>query len=144
MKYPKPFLLIIVVFLTMSFPFHYAGGEPSSSASDDVADEFVILKPGDSSKCDKDFIIENLSDGETQLQVTLGNSPYINKTLQANQRLAYNLNATRALARAYGINVAMDDIATIFNKGEKAKIKLRCYSLKRNPLRSEDELKSFK
>lgn len=144
MKYPKPFLIIVVVFLIMSFPFHYAGGESSSSASDDMADEFTILKPGDSIKCDKDFIVENLGDGETQLQVTLGNSPYINEKLMANERVAYNLNATRALARAHGKNVAMDDIATIFNKGKNSELKLRCYSLKRNPLRVEDELKTFK
>ena len=120
MKSHKPFLLIVVVFLIMSFPFPYAGGEPSSSASGDMAGESAILKPGGSIKCDKDFIVENLSDGETQLEITLGNSPYISKKMQANERLAYNLNATRALARAHGINVAMDDIATIFNKGEKA------------------------
>jgi len=38
----------------------------------------------------------------------------------------------------------MDDIATIINKGENAELKLRCYSLRRNPLRVEDELKIFK
>ncbi len=144
MKSHKPFLLIVVVFLIMSFPIHYLGGEPSSSASDDMAGEITILKPGSSITCDKDFIIENLSDGETELQVTLGNSPYISEKILANEKLAYNLNATRALARAHGKDVAMDDIATIFNKGENAQLKLRRYSLRRNPLRVEDELKIFK
>ncbi len=136
MKFHIPCILIAVVFLIVSFP--------SPSASGDKAGEITILKPGSSSKCDKDFIVENISDGETQLQVSLGNSPYINEKIQANEKLAYNLNATRALAKAHGINVAMDDIATIFNKGEKAQLKLRCYSLKRTPLRVEDELEIFK
>ena len=141
MKYPKPLLLSVVVFLIMSFSFHYAGAQPSSSASEG---EFIILKPGDSSKCDKDFIVENLGDGETQFQLTLGNAPYSKGTLQANEKVGYNLNAVRALAKARGKNVAMNDIVTVFNKGEKAKLKLRCYSLKRNPLRGKDELKIFK
>lgn len=137
MKYTNPFLLIAVFFFIMSFPFHFV------SASDDKASEITILKPGDSSKCDKDFIVENISAEETQLQVTFGDSPYINEKVLAHERLAYNLNATRALAKAHGIKVAMDDIATISNKGENATLKLRCYSLRRNPLRGKDELKNF-
>lgn len=97
-------------------------GESSSGSSP----EALILNPGMHSSCQNDFVIENLEGSEVELKITLGNEEWMKDRINAMEAKAYGLQANLSQAKLEGRQVFSDDVATIFNGDQTAKIRLHC------------------
>ncbi len=116
----------------------------ASSVSSEAFSDVKVLTPGAAGVCNNDFIIENLNAQPAEVKVIIGNEDYINEQLQASEKRAYSLKGTLYLARSFGKDVSMDDLATIINTNPRTKLRIRCMNLPENPVPKEDTLRTFK
>jgi len=98
----------------------------SPSDSKVMETEAIILSPGMASSCGNDFVVENLDNRDAELQVVLGNEEFLKDKIQGNDAKAYGLHGSLTEAMLKGKSVQSDDIATIYNIGEKSNIRLHC------------------
>ncbi len=107
--------------------------------------EDSILDPGKLLVCPSDFIVENSNNDASSLKVVLGNKVYISEMVNPGEKLAYNLPAIISTARFHGQEeLTSDESAVIINLGPVSKLQISCLQLKKNPLKREDPLSTFK
>ncbi|MFQ5482426.1 MAG: hypothetical protein ACE5ER_06665 [Nitrospinaceae bacterium] len=112
--------------------------------SEPLAGEMDIIDPGEAVRCKKDFIVENLDSEPADLKVVLGNKVYVDEILAPGETRAFSLAGTLFVAKHHGRDVSFNTEAIIINLGPTSKMRSRCLSLKKNPLRGEDGLQTFK
>lgn len=117
------FLCLLAVFLMLGFAANLSMALP---VEEDIAPEAMILNPGMASSCQNDFIVENIGDELAELKLVLGNEDFMNDRILKNDAKAYGLMNSISMANMQGKNVSMDDVATIFNIGDNARIKVHC------------------
>lgn len=88
---------------------------------DQLKTKGVLLSPGDRTFCNKDFMVENLSEESAEVQVLLGRDNYYFDTLEPDEKLAYFQSP---LAKGDEKDVMVDD-ARIINTGFEM-VKVHC------------------
>ncbi len=85
-----------------------------------------ILHPGMAGSCQNDFIVENLNADQAELTVILGEEEFLKDRIDGKKAKAYGLQHNLATAFIQGKQVRPDDVATVFNVGDKSNLRLHC------------------
>ncbi len=120
MKNSNLFLFVIALFAMMVYMSSIAEGRESETTS---TPEAFILEPGMSSGCQNDFVIENLSESEAELKITLGDEDWITNRIKSRESKAYSLEGAQ---RPLDDKNVFDDVATVFNTDKNARFKMYC------------------
>jgi hypothetical protein len=88
---------------------------------DQLKTKGVLLGPGDSTYCNKDFMVENMSQETAEVQVLLGKDNYHFDIIEPDEKLAYFQSPTVQGNEKVG----MVDDARIINTGFEA-IRVHC------------------
>jgi len=121
----------------MMFMALFAVGMISSSATADVSPWFVeevenneaILSPGTTTYCDKDFMVQNMSDETAELQVILGNGAnYVSDRLAPNAMKNYSLNGDYGFSGGWDSSrsTRIDEARIINSTGGTSDLKITC------------------
>ncbi len=125
MKMTNMFLYVIALFVIMGFVFNQAEareGMPEGTSSP----EAIILGPGMASSCQNDFVVQNLNEGDAELKIVLGSEEFKTDWLKAMESKAYGLQGSLSQANLEGKKVSSNDVATVVNIDQNARIRLFC------------------
>jgi hypothetical protein len=119
MKNIQQFIFVFVLIIAGIFNLAEAMENTSSP-------EALILNPGMASSCQHDFVVENLGASDAELRITLGDELWMHDRVNAMESKAYGIQENLGEAKLGGLSVNADDVATIFNNDENARIRLHC------------------
>lgn len=125
MKMTNLFLYVVGLFVVMGFVFNQAEARESMSQGTS-SPEAIILGPGMASSCQNDFVVQNLNEGDAELKIVLGSEEFKTDWLKAMESKAYGLQGSLSQASLEGKKVSSNDVATVVNINENAKIRLFC------------------
>ncbi|MCF8721796.1 hypothetical protein [Nitrospina gracilis] len=104
----------------------WAVGTAAAPPTEEMTTEEWILTPGTAASCPHDFILENADKETVELQLMLGNEPFMQDRIEPNDAKAYGLHHNLTEAMAQGKEVMADDWATVLHTGEKGSLRMYC------------------
>ena len=116
--------MVAVSILTSSTLF----AEPnySSMARNVTPMHQIVAEPGWRSTCHSNFVVENLGDNLSEIQITIGKyGKIIDKISQWNKR-GYDLVSSLYFAKQLGKTVDIDDVAMIKNMSKDSRVSINC------------------
>jgi len=96
---------------------------------EEMKGEEAILDPGNTTYCNKDFMLENMGDGSAEVQVILGNGAnYAFDQLGPRETMEYSLTGDYPLSGGWdgAKGVKNEDARIINSSGTDSKIKVHC------------------
>jgi hypothetical protein len=91
-----------------------------------VMAEEGILNPSWTISCESNFVVENLSDQEAEISISLGIEGFTEDPMTASEKRGYDLRQSLAFAKQLGKTVTMDDVALITNNSDNARVRVHC------------------
>ncbi|MFQ5449398.1 MAG: hypothetical protein ACE5E9_02150 [Nitrospinaceae bacterium] len=125
MRGEKTLFFGALIFFVIGFAFTCSASQ-GFLGSEDSSTEAVVLHPGMAISCQNDFVVENLDNTEIELKVILGNEEFLNDRIEGKKAKAYGLRHSLSSAKMQGMNVTQDDIATVINTDDQAKVRFYC------------------
>ncbi len=116
----------LIMFL---IPLNGVAAEQSPWFVETFHDDMAVLEPGTTTYCDKNFMIENMSNENAEVQVILGNgSNYSTDMLAAGDSKSYSLTADYPQSGGWDETrgVRIDDARIINSTAGTSKIKVHC------------------
>lgn len=121
MKKTCKILFVLTLAFAMVYGFNAQARE--SSGHGESTPESLILDPDMSSRCQNDFIVENLDKNDAEIKITLGNEEGTKERIEAMGSKAY---ALQGFLQNGSRDETGDEMATIFNIDPNSRIVLHC------------------
>ena len=104
----------------------YAGANYPSMTRNATPMHQIVLEPGWRSSCSSDFVVQNLSKGMAQIEITLGKDGKIKDVINQWDKRGYELIPSLSFAKQLGKTVDIDDVAMIKNISKTSKVSIHC------------------
>lgn len=124
---------ICFVLLTAVFALFMTGTSATADVSpwfvEEIENSEAVLAPGTTTYCNKDFMVENMSDETAEVQIILGNGAnYVNDRLAPKAMKNYSLGADYGFSGGWesALNTRIDDARIINSTGGTSDLKVIC------------------